>query len=173
MRRVAAKSIFRDTISTLPDGLGQFAEQRWVAWGARTPLTVIGPTGVERMVNGFNEAHALNGIYRTAHHGPDAATPWGFGLIAQPFDLADGDGSTGADLLVHEAISPRLAGVLEETARASGSDDVAHIFQRPSLLPQHALGCGRRGIAGPRARLGLHPLHPAASATLPGRPISG
>ena len=165
------------------DGLAQLAEQHWVAWGAKTPLPVIGPPGVERVVNGLNEAHALNAVYRTAHHGPAVAAPSGFGMTARSFDIAERDASVviadedglritaftvshepvhpavgyrfdyrgrsivvsgdtgkssnlvrvsaGADLLVHEAISPRLAGVLEETARASGRDDVAHVFRDP------------------------------------------
>jgi len=165
------------------DGLAQLAEQHWVAWKAKTPLLVIGPPGVDRVVGGLNEAYALNGMYRTAHHGPDVASPSGFGMTAQPFAMSDGQPSaiildegglritafavnhepvrpavgyrfdyqgrsvvvsgdtgksdnlvrmaTGADLLVHEAISPRLAGVLEETARASGRTDVAHIFRDP------------------------------------------
>ena len=162
------------------DGLGQLGELHWLAGSAATPLVVIGPTGVERVVNGFNEVHALNGAYRTAHHGPAIAPPSGFGLAAHQFEVPDGDGtvivldrdglritaftvnhepvrpavgyrfeyegrsivvsgdtaksenlvrvSTGADVLVHEARSPRLVGVLEEVARASGRDAPAQLF---------------------------------------------
>jgi ribonuclease Z len=42
----------------------------WVA-GRQDPLHVYGPAGVERIVNGFNEAYALDRQYRTAHHGED------------------------------------------------------------------------------------------------------
>ena len=163
------------------DGLGQLGEQNWVAWGAKSPLVIISPAGVDRVVNGFNEAHALNGTYRTAHHGHAVATPSGFGLVARPFELADGASgavvlegaglritaftvnhepvrpavgyrfdyqgrsivvsgdtgksanlvrmSQGVDLLVHEAMSPRLVDVLEETARASGREPVVQIFR--------------------------------------------
>jgi ribonuclease Z len=162
------------------DGLGQLGELHWLAGGAQAPLVVIGPPGVERVVNGFNEVHALNGIHRTAHHGPAIAPPAGFGLVARAFELGDGESSAvildraglritaftvnhepvhpavgyrfdykgrsivvsgdtaksrnlvrvaaGADLLVHEAISPRLIGMLEEAARASGRDAPAHLF---------------------------------------------
>jgi ribonuclease Z len=162
------------------DGLGQLGELHWLAGGAQTPLVVIGPTGVERVVAGFNEVHALNGIHRTAHHGAAIASPAGFGLVARPFELTEHDsarvileadglritaftvdhqpvvpavgyrfdyegrsivvsGDTAksrnlvrvakdADLLVHEAISPRLIGVLEETARAYGRESPAHLF---------------------------------------------
>src|SRR5262245_45747064 len=139
----------------------------------------MGPTGVERVVNGFNEVHAQNGAYRTAHHGPEIAAPSGFGLMARPFEVPDGESmvildvdglritaftvnhepvrpavgyrfdykgrsvvvsgdtarssnlvrvSTGADVLVHEARSPRLVGELEELARAAGRNAPAHLF---------------------------------------------
>jgi len=162
------------------DGLGQLGELHWLAGGGQAPLVVIGPTGVERVVAGFNEVHALNGTYRTAHHGPAIAPPSGFGLVARPFEIADRDDSvvvldqgglrvtaftvdhqpvqpavgyrfdykgrsvvvsgdtaksrnlvrvaSGADLLVHEAMSPRLMGMLEEAARASGRESPAHLF---------------------------------------------
>jgi ribonuclease Z len=162
------------------DGLGQLGELHWLAGNAQAPLVVIGPLGVERVVNGFNEAHAQNGSYRIAHHGPAIAAPSGFGLAARPFALANGDNSlvvyeqeglritaftvnhepvlpavgyrfdyggrsivvsgdtakssnlvrvsSGADLLVHEARSARLVGVLEEAAQASGRDVPAHLF---------------------------------------------
>lgn len=37
--------------------------------GARAPLPVIAPVGVERVVNGFLEAYALDTEYRVDHHG--------------------------------------------------------------------------------------------------------
>ena len=165
------------------DGLGQLAEQRWVAWTAKTPLVVMGPSGLERVVRGVDEAHAWNGRYRTAHHGALVANPTGFGMAARPFAIGTGEqavvvleedglritafavnhepvepavgyrfdyrgrsavvsGDTarsrnlvrvarGADVLVHEVISPRVAGALEETARAAGREDVTHVFRDP------------------------------------------
>jgi ribonuclease Z len=162
------------------DGLGQLGELHWLAGSAKTPLLVIGPAGVERVVGGFNEVHAFNGIYRTAHHGAAIAPPSGFGLAARPFDIAEQDASLvvfeqdglrvtaftvdhqpvhpavgyrfdykgrsvvvsgdtakssnlvrnahGADLLVHEAMSPQLVGMLEETARSSDRDAPAQLF---------------------------------------------
>src|SRR5262249_46571760 len=76
------------------DGLPQLAEQRWVAWRAKTPLTVIGPPGVERVVGGFNDAHALNDAYRTAHHGAQVADPGASGMKARPFALPDAPSAT-------------------------------------------------------------------------------
>jgi ribonuclease Z len=51
----------------------------WVA-GRQEPLKVYGPPGVERIVNGYNEAYALDRQYRTAHHGEDFM-PIEYGLL--------------------------------------------------------------------------------------------
>jgi len=51
----------------------------WVA-GRQGPLQVYGPPGVERIVNGFNEAFALDREYRTAHHGEEFM-PLEYGLL--------------------------------------------------------------------------------------------
>jgi ribonuclease Z len=74
-------------------GLGTVNLQRWVADAAQTPLRVLGPPGVERVVAPFNEAYALDGGYRTAHHGPDVAPPSGAGRVAEPFSFAGGEDS--------------------------------------------------------------------------------
>lgn len=70
------------------DGLGQLAEHHWLAGGAKAPLRVIGNTGVERVVAGFNEAYAMNKIYRIAHEGVGLAAEAGFGSQAAGFTLA-------------------------------------------------------------------------------------
>src|SRR5262249_42759369 len=44
------------------DGLGQLGELHWLAGHASQPLVVLGPAGTDRVVNGFNEVHAQNGI---------------------------------------------------------------------------------------------------------------
>ncbi len=54
--------------------LGEFNLQTWVA-GRPGPLAVYGGPGVERVVNGFSEAYALDNGYRTAHHGADLMVP--------------------------------------------------------------------------------------------------
>jgi ribonuclease Z len=46
----------------------------WVA-GRPEPLVVMGPTGVDRIVNAFNELYALDRGYRVAHHGADLLPP--------------------------------------------------------------------------------------------------
>jgi len=54
--------------------LGEFNLQTWVA-GRPGPLAVYGGPGVDRVVNGFSEAYALDNQYRTAHHGADVMVP--------------------------------------------------------------------------------------------------
>jgi ribonuclease Z len=48
--------------------LGELNLQTW-AGGRETPLAVYGGPGVERVVQGFNDAYAQDQIYRTTHHG--------------------------------------------------------------------------------------------------------
>lgn len=54
--------------------LGEFNLQSWVA-GRQGPLPVFGPPGVERVVSGYNEAYALDQIYRVEHHGAALLDP--------------------------------------------------------------------------------------------------
>ena len=155
-------------------GLGSVNLQRWVADAAPTPMRVIGPPGVERVVAGFNEAYALDSGYRTAHHGPDVAPPASAVMVAEPFAFPEGEeamvvidedglkvtafivdhppiepavgyrfdyrgrsavisGDTvytpalvrvaaGADLLVHDALSPDLLKLVEEAAGNAGQE---------------------------------------------------
>jgi len=68
--------------------LGEMELQRWAGGANKTPVEVIGPTGVEQVVQGFNLAYQLDAGYRVAHHGPDAVPPTGAGGIAKPFELS-------------------------------------------------------------------------------------
>lgn len=54
--------------------LGEVNLQSWVA-GRPAPLLVYGGPGVERVVNGFNEAFAMDASHRVAHHGADYLKP--------------------------------------------------------------------------------------------------
>jgi ribonuclease Z len=161
------------------DGLGELTMLRWVGGAHREPLPVIGPTGVEDVVAGFNAAYRLDAGYRTSHHGPDVAPPGGEGGSARSFVapapgaglvvwsadgvtvtafsvhhdpvvpavgykfeyggrsvVISGDTSksanveqfaTNADLLVHEALSPKLVGILNEAAARAGRANIAKI----------------------------------------------
>ncbi|MGA7397830.1 MAG: MBL fold metallo-hydrolase, partial [Solirubrobacterales bacterium] len=74
-------------------GLGSINLQRWIAQGERPAMKVFGPPGVERVVNGLNEAYALDSSYRTAHHGSDVAQPATSAMIAEEFGLPAGEES--------------------------------------------------------------------------------
>jgi len=69
------------------DGLGEMATIRWVNGNNTRPLTVIGPEGVQEVVEGFNHAYRQDAVYRTRHHGDKVAPPGGAGLVAQAFPL--------------------------------------------------------------------------------------
>jgi ribonuclease Z len=158
-------------------GLGEVMLQRWAGGSNKTPLDVIGPEGVETVVEGFNTAYSIDTGYRIAHHGPETVPPSGAGGIARPFKLGpeedasvvvvDKDGvkitafkvdhrpvvpavgyrfdykgrslvisgdtvysksllkhSQGTDLLFHDALSPRMVGMIR---------DQAHVSPVPSL----------------------------------------
>jgi ribonuclease Z len=67
------------------DDLGELMLQRW-AGGARTqPVPVYGPTGVEAVVAGFQDAYRIDRGFRVAHHGEKVTPPAGFGGVAHPF----------------------------------------------------------------------------------------
>jgi len=169
------------------DGLGELAMQRWVNRMATSPLPVHGPEGIERVVNGFNEAYAQDFVYRTEHHGADIVPPSGAGLVSAvyvtPVDgtdtvVVDDDGlrisafnvdhtpvapavgyridfdgrslvvsgdtvksanliraAQGADLLLHEALSPTLVSVLTQAAQAAGLSNIERITQ--DILDYH------------------------------------
>jgi ribonuclease Z len=68
--------------------LGEMMLQRWTGGGYTTPIDVIGPTGVEQVVEGFNLAYRLDAGYRVAHHGSETIPPNGAGGVARPFELS-------------------------------------------------------------------------------------
>jgi ribonuclease Z len=71
--------------------LGEIMMQRWVGGSNARPLDVIGPEGVEGVVEGFNLAYKLDDVYRVAHHGAATVPPSGAGGTARPFTLPPGD----------------------------------------------------------------------------------
>lgn len=168
--------------------LGELMLQHWAGGAARSPLPVYGPTGVDRVVGGFEEAYQLDRGYRIAHHGPKIVPPSGFGATPHPFAIsADGpdvvlvdepdlkviafpvdhgpvkpavgylfvykgrrivvSGDTapsprlereaaGADVLVHEGLSPELVAIQRRAAIANGRDNVAQILH--DILSYHS-----------------------------------
>ena len=69
------------------DGLGPLMLLRWTGDANTAPLPVYGPTGVDRVVAGFDAAYTLDSGYRTAHHGAAVAPPSGAGGVARTFAL--------------------------------------------------------------------------------------
>jgi ribonuclease Z len=68
--------------------LGEMMLQRWAGGSNSKPVDVIGPEGVEKVVEGFNRAYELDAGYRVAHHGPETVPPSGAGGAARPFNLS-------------------------------------------------------------------------------------
>jgi ribonuclease Z len=67
------------------DGLGELMLQRWAGGANTQPLPIYGPTGVDQVVAGFEQAYGLDRGYRIAHHGPKVVPPTGFGGTPHPF----------------------------------------------------------------------------------------
>ena len=68
-------------------GLGELMLQRWAGGSNELPLDIIGPEGVETVVDGFNKAYSLDTGYRIAHHSPEVMPSSGAGGIARAFTL--------------------------------------------------------------------------------------
>jgi len=97
------------------NGLGALALQHVFRGNVAEPLDVYGGPGVERVVNGFNEAFAQDHAYRVAHHGADVAPAAGFELAAWQVDatqsglttvLNDQGVTISAFPVHHESVSP-------------------------------------------------------------------
>jgi len=97
-------------------GLGELMLKTWTG-GARTePLKIIGPEGVDRVVQGFNQAYSLDADFRFAHHGPTVANLEGAGGIPETIEVLDetkgivvfqtGDLKVTAFLVDHRPVKP-------------------------------------------------------------------
>ncbi len=161
------------------DGLGELMTVRWAGGSHEESLVVVGPDGVEQVVDGFNTAYAQDRVYRVEHHGEAVVPPSGGPLVAEAFPeplpgqgltvFEEGDLTVTAfvvdhfpvkpavgyrfdykgrsllisgdtkkdpnltlfakdvDLLVHEALSPRLLSVLTDAANEAGQRNLATI----------------------------------------------
>jgi ribonuclease Z len=144
------------------DGLGEMATLRWVNGNNTQPLPVIGPEGVQQIVDGFNIAYKQDSIGRNAHHG-DAVTPLsGFGMLARPFPVpaegqletvyAEGDVTIQALLVDHGPVKPAVGYLFtykDRTVLVSGdtskSANLQHFAKGVDLLVHEALA---RNIVG-------------------------
>lgn len=93
-------------------GINNFNLASWVQ-GRPEPLRVFGPTGIERVVAGFNEAFAIDRGYRVAHHGADFVPPE-LGVmeaeVVNPGVVIDRDGLVvSAHLVDHGPVKPAYA----------------------------------------------------------------
>lgn len=75
-----------DHIGGLPD----IALNTWAA-GRKTPLKVYGPRGTEKVVEGLDEAYAIDNGYRIVHHGPKTLPPEAAHMAAVIVDVPDYD----------------------------------------------------------------------------------
>ena len=83
------------------DNLGELMLQRWAGGANETPLPVYGPNGIDRVVDGFNDAYAYDKLYRIAHHGVETTPPSGAGGEAIAFSTT-GFGPLGNVTLIDE-----------------------------------------------------------------------
>jgi ribonuclease Z len=103
------------------DHIGDLAELMLKIWtyGARTePVLVMGPEGVDTVVNGFNQAFSIDAEYRHAHHGDAVAPASGSGGRPEVIDgfgsdestvIFDADGvKVTAFLVSHKPVDPAL-----------------------------------------------------------------
>jgi len=172
------------------NGLGALALQHVFRGNVTEPLTIYGGPGIERVVNGFNEAFAQDHGYRVAHHGADVAPAAGFELAALAVDAPDSGLSTiliddGITISVfkvhHESVSPAYGYRISDGQRsvvisgdtdyspnlveaATGTDLLVHEALAPKLidqLRQTALRHGRNGLATVMADIPSYHASPA------------
>ncbi len=159
------------------DGLGELAMLRWTGAAHTAPLPVHGPTGVERVVAGFNQAYALDAGYRTAHHGAGVAPPSGAGAAPVTFEVPEDDSrvtvwesggiTVSAFPVPHDPVVPAVGYRFDYAGRslvisgdtryhpplaehAAGVDLLAHEALAPQLvglINRAATATGRTGVA--------------------------
>jgi ribonuclease Z len=154
------------------DGLGPLMLMRWSGRPNTSPLPVIGPSGVEQVVAGFNSAYKLDNGYRTSHHGPVIMPPSGAGGLAKPFPI----GTTPLVILdnaglritafpvAHDPVDPAVGYRFDYKGRsvvlsgdtgpspslvaaAKGADLLVHEALQPALVSKLTDALAARGIA--------------------------
>jgi ribonuclease Z len=74
-------------------GLPSVNLMRWVSDASLPSLRVIGPTGVERVIDGFNQAYTLDDTYRIGHHGAEIINPDSARMVPEEYSFPDGQDS--------------------------------------------------------------------------------
>lgn len=69
------------------DGLGELMMTRWAQQTSQTPLTLHGPPGTQKVLEGFRQAYAFDTQYRTAHHGAETMPVQLAGAVPREFDV--------------------------------------------------------------------------------------
>lgn len=145
------------------DGLGEMATIRWVNNANTQPLPVIGPDGVEQVVDGFNTAYEQDSLYRHLHHGDTVAPLSGFGMQAQAFTLPalgqletvydNGDLTIRALVVDHDPVKPAVGYLFNYKDRSvliSGDTDksanIEEFAQGVDLLVHEALAPNLVGL---------------------------
>ncbi|AWM76991.1 hypothetical protein HYN04_04010 [Phenylobacterium parvum] len=97
--------------------LGEFNMQSWVQ-GRERPLALVGPSGVDKVARGFNQAYENDHVFRRAHHERDG---FRFSIAAGRIEprviripagastataLRDGDLTVTAIRVSHDPVSP-------------------------------------------------------------------
>ncbi len=99
------------------DHIGDLSEANLGSWvtARPAPLSVYGPSGVERVVAGENEAFDLDADYRIAHHGKGIAPLRSKGMTPRAFDgsapvvvLNDGGLKVTAFPVKHDPVIPAV-----------------------------------------------------------------
>jgi ribonuclease Z len=72
--------------------LGELISRSWLL-GRSTALPVIGPEGIDRVVQGFNQAYVSDESHRIAHHGEEVMQPGVLAAIPRRFDDPGPDGA--------------------------------------------------------------------------------
>jgi len=165
------------------DGLSPIMLQHWGMVSSTTPLSVYGPAGVDKVVDGFRSAYLLDYGYRVSHHTEKIMPPGGSGGKGIPFELPPkGQGDTvvvledkglkvtafrvhhapvepavgyrfdykgrsivisgdttkvpsmvaiskDVDILLHEALQPKLVGLLGDVFTDKKMDNLAHVMR--------------------------------------------
>jgi ribonuclease Z len=160
-------------------GLGELMLKAWTRGPRTKPLKVVGPTGVEKVVEGFNMAFALDTGFRVAHHPPTLAAPEGAGGTAEIVTSFDSNGAAvvfeapdlkvSAFLVDHRPVKPAFGYRFDYKGRslvisgdtlpseslrrqAQGADILLHEALQPEML-QIIHDAGLRGGQPNQAQL--------------------
>lgn len=127
---------------------GELMLQHWAGGSAKAPMAVYGPTGVNQLLAGFQEAYTADKGYRIAHHGPKVVPPEGFGGAAHEFAVAKG----GPDVTVIDEPDLKVIAVPVDHGPVEPAVGYLFIYKGRSVLisgdtmPCKALEAAAKGV---------------------------